>query len=87
MKSLLENLSAGGQIAFYIITFVAVALLVLAFFCPPLATIDNSVLAAVGECFGLASLSIILVAINKGVAAKVQHNNTSVTIEKPEEKK
>lgn len=86
MKNLLKNLSVGGQIAFYIITFVAIALLVLSFFCPPLGIIDNSALMAVGECFGFASLSIVLVAINKGIGAKVQHNGTSVTIDKPEEK-
>lgn len=86
MKQLLNNLSKGSQIAFYTITFIAITLLVLAFFCPPLATIDNSVLAAVGEMFAFASLSIVLVAIDKGVSAKVQHNNTSVSIEKKEEK-
>ena len=84
MKQLLNNLSLGGQIAFYIITFVAIALLLLSFFCPPLGIIDNSALMAVGECFAFASLSIVLVAINKGIGATVQHNGTSVTIEKPE---
>ena len=87
MKHLLNNLSLGGQIAFYIITFVAIALLILSFFCPPLGIIDNSALMAVGECFAFASLSIVLVAINKGIGATVQHNGTSVTIEKPDEDK
>lgn len=43
--------------------------------------IDSSVLASAGELFAFASLTIILIAIDKGIDAKVQHNNTTITID------
>jgi hypothetical protein len=42
--------------------------------------IDGSVLAAVGEIFAFAALGTVVKAIDKGVDAQVQHNNTTLTI-------
>lgn len=42
--------------------------------------IDGSVLAAVGELFGFAALGTVIKAIDKGVDAQVQHNNTTITV-------
>ena len=41
---------------------------------------DNSVLIAVGEINGFIALGAVIKAIDKGVDATFQHNNTSVTI-------
>lgn len=42
--------------------------------------IDGSVLGAVGEIFGFAALGTVVKAIDKGVDAQVQHNNTTITV-------
>lgn len=42
--------------------------------------IDGSVLAAVGEIFAFAALGTVIKAIDKGVDAQVQHNNTTITV-------
>ena len=82
---LLKNLQKGTRLAFYIITAAAIGLLTASFIVPPTGVIDNSVLAAAGELFAFASLTIILIAIDKGIDAKVQHNNTTITIDGKEE--
>ena len=71
--------------AFYLISTAAAALLIASFIVPPTGVIDSSVLAAAGELFAFASLTIILIAIDKGIDAKVQHNNTTITIDGKEE--
>lgn len=58
----------------------AVGLIVASFIVPPTGIIEPSVLAAVGEIFAFAALGTVIKAIDKGVDAKVQHNNTSLTI-------
>lgn len=68
------------NIWFCIFSAVAIALLVASFLVPPMGVIDNSVLKGVAEIFGFAALGTVILAINKGVDAKIQHNNTSVTI-------
>ena len=85
--SLLKYLQKGTRIAFYCITAAAVALLIASFVVPPTGVIDSSVLAAAGELFAFASLTIILIAIDKGIDAKVQHNNTTITIDGKDEEK
>ena len=66
--------------AFWICLFVSVGLIVGSFFVPPLATIDGSILASVGELFGFAALYNISIAIERGLDAKVEHNGTSITV-------
>lgn len=83
--SLLKYLQKGMRIAFYCITATAMALLIASFVVLPTGVIDSSVLAAAGELFAFASLTIILIAIDKGIDAKVQHNNTTITIDGKDE--
>ena len=65
---------------FIFFSIVAIGLIIGSFFVPPMGFIDGSVLAAVGEIFAFAALGTVIKAIDKGVDAKVQHNNTSLTI-------
>lgn len=65
---------------FILFSLVAIGLLIASFFVPPTGVIDGSVLAATGEIFAFAALGTVIKAIDNGVDAKVQHNNTSVTI-------
>lgn len=63
---------------------VSVALVVGSFFVPPMAVIDASVLAAIGEIMGGATLMNFVVNIpnylEAGVKAKISHGNTAITV-------
>lgn len=65
---------------FIFFSLAALVLIFTSFFIPPMGVIDGSVLAGTGEIFAFAALGTVIKAIDKGVDAKVQHNNTSVTI-------
>ena len=65
---------------FIVFSLVAIGLIIGSFFVPPMGVIDGSVLAAVGEIFAFAALGTVIKAIDNGVDAKVQHNNTTLTI-------
>ena len=68
------------NIWFVFFSIVAVGLIITSFFVPPTGVIDGSVLAATGEIFAFAALGTVIKAIDKGIDAQVQHNNTTVTI-------
>ena len=65
---------------FLFFSIAAVGLIITSFFIPPLAVIDGSVIAAVGEIFAFAALGQVVAAIDRGNKATVTHNNTSITI-------
>lgn len=65
---------------FWVLMITAIALLIAAFIVPPTAVIDGSVLAAVGELAGFAAIGTVVKAMDKGVDARVRHNNTEVTV-------
>lgn len=65
---------------FWVLMVTSIILLVAAFICPPTAVIDKSILAAVGELAGFAAIGTVIKALDKGVDAKVKHNNTEVTV-------
>ena len=54
--------------------------MIVGFILPPTGVIDNSILIGVGELDGMIALGAVIKAIDKGVDATFQHNNTSVTI-------
>ena len=64
---------------------VALGLIITSFFIPPLAVVDGSVLAAVGEIFGFAALGEVAAAIERGHSASISHGNTTISINKDEE--
>lgn len=68
------------NIWFIFFSLTAIGLIITSFFVPPTGVIDGSVLAAVGEIFAFAALGTAIKAIDKGVDARVQHNNTTLTI-------
>ena len=65
---------------FWVLTIVAILLLVVAFALPPTAVIDKSILYAVGELMGFGALWAVVKAIDKGVPAKLSHRDTTLTI-------
>lgn len=64
---------------FWICLVFSIMLIVAGFLVPPTGEIDGSVLKAVGELFGFATLWVVYYAIRKGVDIKLQHGKTSVT--------
>ena len=79
-KNYLEN-----NVFFWIFSSIGLILMIAGFILPPMGQIDNSVLVGVGEIDGIIALGAVLKAIDKGVDASFQHNNTSVTITNKEE--
>ncbi len=68
------------NIWFHIFSFTAVMLIVTSFFIPPIAMIDSSIFAAVGELFAFGALWVIAHALDKGYDAHVTHGNTTISI-------
>ena len=66
--------------AFWLCLLVSIFLIVTSFFIPPMAVVDGSILACVGELFAFAALGNISAAIAKGMDAKIEHNGTSLTV-------
>jgi formate hydrogenlyase subunit 4 len=70
---------------FLMCLIVALGLIITSFFIPPLAVVDGSVLAAVGEIFAFAALGEVAAAIERGHSASITHGNTTIEIKKEEE--
>ena len=65
---------------FWVFSIIGLLLIIIAFFVPPAAYIEQSVLIAVGEINGFAALGAVIKAIDKGSSATFHHNGTEVTI-------
>ena len=79
----------GGRFhkrVFFICLIASVLLIGVSFVTPPMWIIDGSVLMAVGELFGFASLGEIVAAVERGKTAKISKGNISLSIENKEEK-
>lgn len=63
-----------------ILAAVAVVLIVVSFFVPPLGIIDGSVLAAIGELFAFASMFMIWESVDRGMDAKITHGDTKIEL-------
>lgn len=72
--------STLGNAAFWVCLVISISMIVAGFIVPPTGKIDGSVLTAVGELFGFATLFVVLKALERGVDAKIQHGKTSMTI-------
>ena len=81
-KNYLEN-----NTFFWVFSIIGLLLIIIAFFVPPAAHIDQSVLIAVGEINGFAALGAVIKAIDNGGSATFHHNNTEVTINSNEDDK
>ena len=69
-----------SNLFFWLFSGIGLLLIIIAFFIPPTAYIEQSVLIAVGEINGFIALGAVIKSIDKGGSATFQHNNTSVTI-------
>lgn len=73
-----------NKTAFYICLLTSIFLIVTAFFLPPVAYIEASVLTAVGELFGFAALGTVISAIEKGGDVKITKGDLNVHIDNPD---
>lgn len=64
----------------------ALLLLVAGFVAPPLGSIDNTVLIAVGEINGTLAIGAVIKSIDKGRSASIKHKDTELIINGDEEK-
>ena len=76
-----------SNLFFWLFSIIGLLLIIIAFFIPPTAYIEQSVLIAVGEINGFAALGAVIKAIDKGSSATFHHNGTEVTINSNEDDK
>ena len=69
-----------SNLFFWLFSGIGLLLIIIAFFIPPAAYIDSSVLIAVGEINGFIALGAVIKAIDNGGSATFHHNNTELTI-------
>ena len=74
-----------SNLFFWMFSGIGLLLIIIAFFLPPAAQIDQSVLIAVGEINGFIALGAVLKAIDNGGSASIKHNGTEVTINSNED--
>lgn len=79
MSPLIKKATIGNA-WFWILSGFSIALITAGFIVPPTGVIDGSVLVGVGEIFAFAALGAVIKAIDMGLSARVQHNNTSLTV-------
>ena len=86
MREFYKNYLANNGF-FWLFSGIGLLLIIIAFFIPPTAYIEQSVLIAVGEINGFAALGTVIKAIDKGSSATFHHNGTDVTINSNEDDK
>lgn len=69
-----------GKVVFWVCLIVSLVLIIFGFVVPPMGTIDPSVLTAVGEIFGFATLGVVADAIKKGYDAKIKKGEMEINI-------
>ena len=77
----------SNNLFFWLFSGIGLLLIIIAFFIPPTAYIEQSVLYAVAEINAFIALGAVIKAIDKGSSATFQHNGTEVTINSNEDDK
>lgn len=79
------KLNLKHQHSFWVCLVISIGLIIGGFFCPPLGSIDGSVLTAVGIMFLYPTLSTVNRAIDKGSDIKLSKGDMSVEIDNPDD--
>jgi hypothetical protein len=74
-----------SSISFWVCLCTSLVLIALGFLVPPVGAIHPSILTAVGELFGFATLAVVADAIKFGYDAKITHGNTTVEVNNDDE--
>ena len=84
MKKFFAKFNKFDKVVFWICLFTSIILLTISFLIPPTGQIDPSVLTAVGEIFGFASLAVVIKAIGKGSDISLQKGDINLTLNNPD---
>lgn len=82
MKKIWHN---TNKKAFWACLLTSIILLVAGFCLPPLASIDGSVLTAVGELAGFATIGVVGEAISKGSDIKLRKGDYELEVDNPDQ--
>jgi len=80
MGKILKN-AIVGNIPFYVLSGIAMLMLIISWIMPPAWKIDTSVILSTSEIFAFAGLWTVIKAIDKGVDASITHKDTTLTID------
>lgn len=72
--------AVAHNLPFWICLGVSLFLIIGGAIVPPPFVVDSSIFVAVGELFGFAALWTLIMAIEKGVDAKVKHGDTELMV-------
>lgn len=81
VKEIYGNVNKG---AFWVCLLFSIGMITTSLFIPPLAVVDGSIIACVGEIFAFATLGTVIDAISKGSDVTISHNNTNITVNNPD---
>lgn len=84
IKDKFKKADKGWKVAFYVSQTVAIGLIIGGFFCPPMGSIDGSVLTAVGELFLFPTLYAAVHIILAGQDLKIQKGDFIISSNKDE---
>lgn len=70
-----------NKISFFVCMLISIVLIITAFFVPPTAVIDPSVLAAVGEIFAWGALVVVIEGIEKGRAVTMTKGDLQISLD------
>lgn len=69
---------------FWICMTISILLIIIAFFVPPTAQIDGSVIGAVGELFAFPALATVMRAIERGSDVRIKKGETEIHVDNPD---
>lgn len=84
MKKFFAKFNKFDKVVFWLCLFTSIILLTMSFLIPPTGQIDPSVLAAVGEIFGFASLAVVIKAIGKGSDVTLHKGDIDISLNNPD---
>lgn len=70
-----------NKVSFFVCMFISIALIVTAFFIPPTAVIDASVIACVGEIFAWGALVVVIEGIEKGRTVTMTKGDVQISLD------
>lgn len=80
MKKFFTKFNKFDKVVFWLCLFTSIILLTISFFLPPSGQIDPSVIGAVGEIFGFASLAVVIKALGRGTDVTLHKGDLDITL-------
>ena len=74
------------KVVFWLCLFTSIILLTMSFLIPPTGQIDPSVIGAVGELFGFASLAVVIKALSRGTDVTLHKGDIDISLQNPDTK-